>query len=152
MENKEENNEIKEAMTALNNMALDIFRIKGEAEILKDQKSAKEKEILVLKGKISAILESCDLKRFDSSLGSLTIKKKTNTKMVDKYQVMAWLKERELYDSYVTINTTSIKKLYDTELARAQEDDDFNFVLNGIPGLEISSTFNDLTIKPVKKG
>lgn len=110
--------EIDELSASIFNLQDDI---KEKEEMVSELKGHLEK----MKSKMLAFLQHYKRKNFSSPYGTAYIKEVISANVPkdpeDKTKLFAWLKEREIFDHYATVNHNSLQSLVKEEFAAALE-------------------------------
>jgi hypothetical protein len=83
-----------------------------------------------------------NMKSYDSPMGKVTLAYRTSVKTPktpeDKEAFFAYLKNRNLYDSMISVNSQTLNSLYKAELEEATERGDMDFAIPGIKEVTIN--------------
>lgn len=119
-----------------------IKKKREEIDAMKAQVSQLNKELGMLENKAQAMLENNDITSYKSKSGTVYVSYYESVKMPqtleDKAQFFTWLKERDLYDSMVTVNSQSLNSLYRKEKEAAEENGDLFFKIPGLNNITTS--------------
>jgi hypothetical protein len=117
--------------------AWDVRKQKAELEVEKKKLNAKLAEI---EGEIEGILEENDLKSYKSPMGTVGTTTRFSVKLPaspdDKQALYEWIqneKGKDVLEGFLTINSQTLNKFYNEEVALAAERGE---VLFNIPGLQ----------------
>ena len=126
-----------------------IFKLRDEIEEANRHVSGKQMELKRLKAQAVLYLHELNRKNFKSALGTVRIAPKWQVRMPatvpDKLAFFEWLKERNIFDTYATVNSRSLNSLVAKEMdlaVKAGTAMEFS-----IPGIEQPTLFEDLGIR-----
>jgi len=122
--------------------------IKAEAD---KRASVVWSEHMQKKSKIVDVLKAHDLKVFDTGQGKATLKEHRSLKIVDKERFYDYLVETDRFRDYANVTATKAASVFKDDMAVAIEDKDVQFLKNGVPGLEQSGVFEDVSLTGFKK-
>jgi len=134
----EEENKSAITVDELDELVAQRFEKKLEVEAKDKEKKALNKELTALDAQILSALVELDREDYKSEDGSVRIQEDWYVTVPkdqeDRDLLFAWLKERNIFEKYITINGTSLKALFkaerDAALARGED-----MMTWGIPGL-----------------
>jgi hypothetical protein len=132
----------------LDSMIESLF--KGRKEIEEDEEKVSEKRVKLeaLKAKIVITLKEHERESYKSDFGTVTVSEKWRVKLPDndlaKKELIEHLRERGLFEKYVTVNSNSLNSLFMADWEAAKK--------NGLgmefkmPGISDPSLFETLHI------
>jgi hypothetical protein len=134
-------------MPTLDEMNAQVARISElrarEAE-LSAAKTVASNELAVAEAEMIAMLEAGGLTNYRSPLGLVSVSFRTSVRTPktpeDRAAFFAFLKERGVYDTLITVNSQSLNSFYKDEFAQAKERGDIAFEIPGIK--EVTMTPN----------
>jgi len=121
----------------LEDMIFDCFQKKGTYEVAKQVASAHYAEFEELKNKVIGTLENLGMSKYNSKSGLFSFKEvstfKTPKGEEAREAFFAYLKEKEVFDGMVSVNSRTLNSWAHEEEANAEREGNFDFQ---IPGLE----------------
>jgi len=127
----------------LENLSKELFDLYQEEEKLANELKVKRLFMTEKEVKFQALLESAGKDSYHSEIGTFSIVERKSVKIPKtieaKSLLFSWLKEQNIYDEVVSINSQTLNKLYRESLEESEKKGDVFF---RIPGLE------DPTISP----
>lgn len=132
----------------------DACELKNCVSDLKELSVSLNKTIMRMESKAGGYLKALGREDYVSPTGNIEIVKDWHVNMPkdddDKKILFEWMKEREIFDRYATVNSKSLNALYKKALTAACKKDPEAIVLFTLPGVP-ESTLNERTkIKPAK--
>lgn len=110
------------------------------------------KEIMILEQKCTLHLKELERTEYSSPYGKVTIKEMWSVNLPDtptaKKLFFDWLRSREIFDKYATVNSRSLQSLFKVEWEEAKKTGNMNFSL---PGIEAPKLFEKTDFKPNKE-
>ncbi len=117
--------------------------VRTSFELVKKIKAIEDGELKLLKTELSRVdtqmidvLTQSNLNNFKSPYGSVVRRRnysvtcpKSNE---DKEKLFAWLREKNMFNEYVSVNSNSLKALYNAEKELALESGELDFELPGV--------------------
>lgn len=132
----------------------ELFDKRVEVDEAKRKKADLENELTALKQIVIAHLKELDREKYAAARGSISVTKKANVRMPqdpeDKQKLWAWMKERDIFDQYATVNYQSLNSLYKAELLAAEEKGIDAVMGFSLPGVEAPTVHEDLTMRKSK--
>ena len=127
----------------------DIFTKKKEIEASELVTSGLNKELAVLKGRAVNYLTELGREDFKSPYGNVSISQKWRINMPatdeDKAALFDWMRERQIFDRYATVNSNSLNSLYMAEWEDAKKrGEGMTF---SMPGIGEPKLFTDLGMR-----
>ena len=138
----------------LNNLVAIINHKEEAAEKVQEQLAAMNKEIASLYSKATGYLEELGQDSFSTPYGSLEIITKRQVRIPqteeDKLKLFEWMKEREIFNRYATVNSVSLQALYKAEYAEAEKQGE-DMMIWSIPGIQPAQLYRTTKIRKSKK-
>jgi hypothetical protein len=118
------------------------FDLQTEVKRIEDQASEKQEELDKLKFKMNSILGEHNMSYFKSEFGSITRKAEFSVKVpklqADREAFFAYLREKELFDQMITVNSKTLNSYVKEQRDAALDEGVVDFSIPGIePGIEI---------------
>jgi len=105
---------------------------------------ALNKELAQLEQQAVLVLKDLDRESYDSPFGKLKIDCKWRVNLpetlADKMEFFEWLKSRDIFETYATVNSNSLNSLYFAE--QRSSEDPLTFSLPGIPSPTLFEKLN----------
>lgn len=131
----------------LQDLCLAMFKQKAHVAELKLVKTTNEKQLSEMQEKIIFHLDELELKNFDTGFGKISKVNKPYAKITDKAALSSFLKEKGIYEDLVTFNAAKMNSFYNEEMAKAKEEMDLDFKVDG---MDVSSNRVSLSVTKVK--
>lgn len=132
----------------LDEMVENLFKMKKEIQDEEDKISEKSKILEALKTKIIVTLKEHERESYRSDMGMVTVSQKWRVKLpandIEKAKLIEHLRERGLFEKYVSVNSNSLNSLFMTDWEIAQKEGkgmDFK-----MPGIDEPTLFETLHI------
>ena len=133
----------------LDQLVAEIFSLRAEIAVMNKAVSVQNVRLMGLKSRAVKFLHELNRRDYKAPQGTVRISPKwtvTLPKTIpDKLAFFAWLREREIFDTYATVNSRSLNTLYNKEMEIAQKKGmgmEFS-----IPGIDNPNLFEDLGIR-----
>lgn len=127
-----------------------LSRMTVKVNELEDEITQYNKIISKMKSILVGVLKDLNREDYKSPLGSISIKSLRQVRMPktaeEKELLFNWMRERDIYDKYATVNARSLQSLFDAEFEAAARDqgEKFDPVLFSLPGIEPPTFFDNL--------
>ena len=131
-------------VSKLQELCAEMLDLKAQALEFENKRKEINKQIMALEFEAIEHLEAHGLKRFDHGNGKIGTEAKRSVKLEDKYLFFEWLKERDRFDGLITVHSGKVNEIYKKELEVAKDNNDIEFLTNGIPGLSKPSTITKI--------
>lgn len=134
-------------LTELQKLTEELFRLKG----LNDELTAQIKINSGLMNELKTIamveLDKAKMKNFRS--GNMLISKtdKKSVKILDKNLLLNYLEEKGILRDSFNVTAVAATKIWNQEYELAKENEDLDFILNGVPGLSEPSTHTTISMR-----
>jgi hypothetical protein len=142
------------SVSELDQLVEEIGKREVEKEQIELQLTEKNKEISKLQLRATEVLKSLEREEYDSPHGKISFEEVFSIRQPssddEKRKLFEWMREREIFDRYATVNANSLKALFKAERNAAIDagEDPMTFAL---PGMEPATIFEKLKFRP-KKG
>ena len=121
-----------------------ISEKEGEVDKKSEEIKALNKELMILEQQAVTFLKDLDRDSYDSPFGKLKIDQKWRVNLpetlADKMEFFEWLKSKDIFETYATVNSNSLNSLYFAE--QKSSDDPMTFSLPGIPAPKLFEKLN----------
>ena len=127
----------------INDKCRERLKLEAEKETLAAMTKAKNLEIAEADKFIMDALQAQNMKGLDTEFGKFAVKVESYATIKDRDKLYAWLKEKGIFDSLVTISAATMNSFFKQEEEKAMEAQDLDFE---IPGMEATSQRTKLSI------
>lgn len=125
-----------------------VERLFNQQAVVKELKSNLDDQNRLLTGlktEVLGLLEDHEKEKYVTSFGSVSVTDKLSVKVPklpeDKEKLFNWLREKEIFNHYATVNSMALNSLYKAEF-EASDDLDFS-----IPGITEVTAFKQLNMR-----
>lgn len=126
-------------------------KLEAEKETLAAQVTEKNKEMMKIQGRLAQYLKELGRSEYDSPFGEVETKETWSITLPkdepSRQLLWAHLKERDLFDSMISINANSLNALFRRDFKKAQDEGDLTF---SMPGIAAPKVYETTKIKPKK--
>lgn len=133
----------------LDNMVAHYFAMQRTKEDREAQVTAINKEIMALESKLVDMLKMLGRKDYRHPAGTVSIKQRWSVGLPqtdeDKAAFFAWLRERNIFEKYATVNSASLNSLWAAEREAAIRQDPTSVLTFNIVGLPAPRLFEGLS-------
>lgn len=133
----------------LDGLMEEIFESKSAYEKKGREKAVAFNNFVALKAKAVAYLKELKRTDYKSDAGDIRISRKWQVKLPqsseEKTKLFDWMREKEIFDKYATVNSRSLNSLHKAERESAIERGEG--MVWKMPGIEDATLFEDLTTK-----
>jgi len=138
----------------LDDLVVDVLELKNIVGLLADLSKNVNKAIMRLEGRAGSYLEGLGRDKYDSPDGGVEKKKEWHVCMPEsdaaKLQLFEWLKSKDLFERYATVNSRSLNSLFMAEWEAAKKRDPEAAILFTLPGVPDPQINEYTTIKAPK--
>jgi len=132
-----------------------LFDKRIEVDEATAAKTKLENELRALKTVVILHLKELDRSNYAGGRGSVTMSEKRNVTMPKdvehKNMLWSWMRDRDIFDQYATVNSRSLNALYKAEYQAALEKGPDALMTFSLPGIEAPTVHEDLTIRKSRK-
>ena len=115
------------------------FKKKSEVEAKEAEKKQLNKQLAEIEIQISGALEELGRTDYKADAGSVRVQDEWYVSVPkdeeSRHKFFNWLKEKKIFDKYITVNGTSLKALFKAE-RKAASDEGEDMMVWGIPGID----------------
>lgn len=123
-----------------------LDEIRGKKNLLAAQLSEVQASLDQAESEALALLKEANLPNFRGPDGLISVVHRTSVKVpkepTDRERFFQYLRERNLFDSMITVNSQTLNAFYKQELELAKERGESDFALPGISGETIVETIS----------
>lgn len=132
----------------LDGLVKEIVATRKAIETLEAQVSEHNKAYQKLQGRAVLFLKALGRENYQTPLGTMGIRKSISVKIpqndLAKREFFEWLRNKGIFDRYATVNSQSLKSLYQAELEAVERESPEEALTFTIPGIEPATYYETL--------
>lgn len=137
------------SVEALDRLVIEIMEARKEVEVQQAILTEKNKKVMELEGKAVAHLKETGREKYQTPFGTIRILNRWRVNLPktseDKKALFDFLREREIFDTYATVNSNSLNSFYMKEWEAAQQrGEGMTF---SMPGIKAPSLFESFSLR-----
>lgn len=126
----------------------EIFRYRRMIDDAKEGLMQMQGELRSLQEQVLNTLQAAGLEKFSTPVGTVSVREKTSVRIPktpeDRKAFFDYLRERNLFDDMISVNSMTLNSWFNREREIAEEDGIYDF---RVPGLNEVSTYYELSTR-----